>query len=130
MRNLCIFENNKLGEIRIVEKKKNELLFCSDDIFKILKNRNKEAAIKKYCSHGIVLNNVVVVVKNEFGNQLSIEHSENYITYEDAIMLIGSTNGEDALALERWLYIQIFPLIKQHGLHNASLVWNSKLMTK
>ena len=79
------------------------------------------------CRHGIVLNSVMVVVKNELGKQLSMEHSENYITYEDAMSLVRITNKEESIALEKWLFMDILPLVNQYGLHNASLLWDTEL---
>ncbi len=99
MKNLCMFEHKGLGKIRMAEEKKNEILFCSEDILRVLNYRNKA------------------------GCQFINPHSENYITYEVAFKLFTSINSKESIELERWLYGYIFPLIRKYGLHNASLMW-------
>lgn len=94
-----MFEHKGLGKIRMAEEKKNEILFCSEDILRVLNYRNKA------------------------GRQFINPHSENYITYEVAVKLFTSINSKESIELERWLYGYIFPLIRKYGLHNASVMW-------
>lgn len=117
------FYNEELGKLRVFEPKKGEILFCGNDIAKILNNKTPENAINRYCQHGVVLKNLVVKEKDQNGMTMRADFSENYVYEQDALTWISLTKKDVALTLERWLYREILPLIKVHGLNNGFILW-------
>lgn len=107
MNNLRIFENKDLNlKVRTVEID-GKTYFVGSDIAKALGYKDTTNAIKQHCK-GVVKHHI----PTNGGNQLM-----NVITEGDLYRLIANSELPDAEKFESWIYDEVLPTIRKHGVY-------------
>lgn len=108
---LKIFNNPdhpEFGEIRTYIEPDGTVLFCGNDVAKVLKYTNVSKAISDHCRY---------VTKRYIPHpQSSTKTIEmNFITKGDLCRLIASSEMPEAKAFESWIFDEVIPSVLEHG---------------
>lgn len=106
MSNLTIFNNNEFGEIRTLEEN-GKPLFCGKDVASALGYKNVNDAISRHCKG---------VVKHDTLTNGGIQ-SLSFITEGDLYRLITNSKLPSAEKFECWVFDDVLPTIRKHGLY-------------
>jgi Prophage antirepressor len=106
MSNIRIFKNNEFGEIRTLEQG-DKPLFCGSDVAKALGYVIPSKAINTHCKG---------VSKMEVPTNGGIQQML-FITEGDIYRLIVNSKLPSAEKFERWVFDDVLPTVRQHGLY-------------
>ena len=106
MNNIEIFKNNDFGEIRTMEQD-GKLLFCGSDVAKALGYAIPSKAINTHCKG---------VSKMEVPTNGGIQQML-FITEGDLYRLIVNNKLPSAEKFERWVFDDVLPTVRKHGLY-------------
>lgn len=108
MSNLQTYTNEQFGSIRTVEDSGNTF-FCARDIATILGYSNTTKAVNDHC-RGITNRYPII-------DALGRTQEATFITESDVYRLIVSSHLPTAEQFERWLFDEVVPSIRKHGLY-------------
>ncbi|GAA0109273.1 phage antirepressor [Clostridium tertium] len=114
MSNLTIFNNNEFGEIRTLEEN-GKPLFCGKDVASALGYKNVNDAIARHCKG---------VVKHDTLTNGGIQ-SLSFITEGDLYRLITNSKLPSAEKFECWVFDDVLPTIRKHGLYAKEELLNN-----
>ena len=106
MSNIKIFKNNDFGEIRTLEQD-DKPLFCGSDVAKALGYAIPSKAINTHCKG---------VSKMEVPTNGGIQQML-FITEGDLYRLIVNSKLPSAEKFERWVFDDVLPTVRKHGLY-------------
>lgn len=106
MSNIKIFKNNEFGEIRTLEQD-DKPLFCGSDVAKALGYAIPSKAINTHCKG---------VSKMEVPTNGGIQQML-FITEGDLYRLIVNSKLPSAEKFERWVFDDVLPTVRKHGLY-------------
>jgi len=104
-----IFNNSEFGNIRIINENGN-ILFCASDIAKALGYTNPRKAILDHCKG---------VTKRDTPTSGGIQEI-NFITESDVYRLIAHSKLPKAMEFEKWIFEEVLPSIRKHGVYATS----------
>lgn len=106
---LQIFKSEQFGEIRTIEEN-GKVLFCSSNVAKALGYVNPHKAVLNYCRY---------ITKREVPHPQSPKKTinMNYIPEGDVYRLITHSKLPTAKQFERWVFDEVLPSIRKHGVY-------------
>lgn len=106
MNEIQIFNNEEFGEVRTVEVE-GKPFFCGSDVAKALGYTNPNKAINDHCR-----------AITKWSTPISGKMQDiNYIPEGDLYRLIASSKLPTAEKFERWVFDEVLPSIRKHGLY-------------
>lgn len=116
MNQLHIFKNETFGEIRTVEINEKPY-FVANDIAKALGYSNTRDAILRHC-RGVVKHDIGVQTGNKSDGTPAIQNIKmNCIPEGDLYRLITHSELPTAQKFESWVFDEVLPSIRKHGLY-------------
>lgn len=109
MNELKIFENSEFGQVRTIEEN-GKVLFCGKDVASILGYTNSKKAIKDHCKENGVTNRSLT-------DNLGRKQSAKFITEGNLYRLITHSKLPSAEKFEKWVFDEVLPNIRKHGLY-------------
>lgn len=111
-----IFENPEFGQVRtIIEGDK--MLFCGSDVAKALGYAKTNDAIHKHCKH-ITKHDATICSTAKWGTTTSGTMREMlFIPEGDVYRLIIRSKLPSAERFERWVFDEVLPSIRKHGVY-------------
>ena len=113
MNNIEIFKNNEFGEIRTLEQD-GKLLFCGSDVAKALGYVIPSKAINTHCKG---------VSKMEVPTNGGLQQML-FINEGDIYRLIVNSKLPSAEKFERWVFDDVLPAVRKHGLYAKEELMN------
>lgn len=109
MNELQVFVNEQFGEIRTIQTGDNKTLFCGNDIAIALGYKKPREAIRTHCRYA---------VKYAIPHPQSINKTIDtaFIPEGDVYRLIIRSKLPSAERFERWVFDDILPTIRKHGM--------------
>lgn len=114
MTNITIFKNGEFGEIRTLEQN-GKPLFCGSDVAKALGYAIPSKAVNSHCKG---------VSKMEVPTNGGIQQML-FITEGDLYRLIVNSKLPSAEKFERWVFEDVLPSIRKHGLYAKEELLNN-----
>jgi len=105
---LQVFNNEDFGEIRASITEDGNPIFCARDVAVALGYKNPNDAISKHCK-GIAIR---YPLATDGGEQLV-----RFITEGDMYRLIASSKLDSAQRFETWVFDDVLPSIRKHGIY-------------
>jgi len=106
---LQIFKSEKFGEIRTVEEN-GKFLFCGSDVAKALGYEDTAKAIKQHCKEdGWAFYPVT--------DNLGRTQQAKFINEGNLYRLIAKSQLPEAEQFERWIFDDVLPSIRKHGVY-------------
>lgn len=99
------------GDVRIVVEG-TEILFCVNDVCRVLKFTNQQEAVKKYCLPVGQMLRTSRDARGRTQNMLFIDEG-------NLIRLIEGSNNRIAKNFECWIYYDILPFIRNNGIQTT-----------
>lgn len=118
MNRLKVFENSEFGEIRTVEVN-GKPYFVASNVAKALGYSNQRDAIARHCKG---------VVKRDTHTSGGAQ-SMSYIPERDLYRLITHSKLESAERFESWVFDEVLPSIRRHGVYAVDELLNDPDMT-
>ena len=115
MQELKIFENTEFGEVRTVELD-GRPYFAGTDVARALGYSNPWDAVTRHCK-GIVKREGVSETTNQHGTTTKQITQMSFIPEGDVYRLIVSSKLPSAERFERWVFDEVLPTIRRHGLY-------------
>ena len=116
MNELKLFENEEFGQVRMVEID-GKPYFVGKDVANALGYSNPRDAISRHCKG---------VVKHDTPTSSGIQ-SISYINEGDMYRLITHSKLESAERFESWVFDEVLPSIRKHGIYATDNVINNIL---
>ena len=117
MENLQIFENVEFGKIRTIEEN-GKILFCGSDVAKILGYKDTAKAIKTHCKEdGWAICPVI--------DSLGRKQQTKFISEGNVYRLITHSKLPNAEKFENWVFDEVLPSIRKHGIYADATVIES-----
>lgn len=104
-----IFENSEFGDIRTIVDG-DKVLFCGNDVAKALGYDQPHKAIDRHCRYGMKC-----TVPHPQSKDKSIEML--FIPEGDVYRLISHSKLPSAEKFERWVFDDVLPTIRKHGVY-------------
>lgn len=111
---LEIFQNKEFGTVRAIEEG-DKVLFCATDVAKALGYSNQRDAVGRHCK-GVVKRDTLT----SGGTQ-----ELSFIPEGDVYRLIIRSNLPSAEKFEHWVFDEVLPSIRKHGLYAVDEVLNN-----
>ena len=105
---LQVFNSEQFGNIRVAVADNGNPIFCARDVATALGYKNPNDAISKHCK-GIAFR---YPLPTDGGEQLV-----RFITEGDMYRLIASSKLESAQRFETWVFDDVLPSIRSHGMY-------------
>ena len=105
---LQVFNSEQFGNIRVAVAENGNPIFCARDVATALGYKNPNDAISKHCK-GIAFR---YPLPTDGGEQLA-----RFITEGDMYRLIASSKLESAQRFETWVFDDVLPSIRSHGMY-------------
>lgn len=104
-----IIQNEEFGEVSLLEENGN-ILFSASDVARVLGYSNPRDAILRHCR---------CVVKRDVPHPQSNSKflEVNFISEPDVYRLICGSKLESAVRFERWVFDEVLPSIRKHGVY-------------
>lgn len=124
------FESPEFGTVRTFEEG-GKVLFCGKDVAAALGYSDTASAVKQHCPWA-VKRRVGVSTGTRADGSLAIQQVEmSFITEGDVYRLIAHSKLPAAVKFERWVFDDVLPTIRKHGLYAAEdLLDNPDVMIK
>lgn len=114
MTNITIFKNNDFGEVRTLEQD-GKTLFCGSDVAKALGYAIPSKAVNTHCK-GV---SKMEVPTNGGAQQML------FIPEGDLYRLIVNSKLPSAEKFERWVFDEVIPTVRKHGLYAKDELLNN-----
>ena len=114
---LRVFENDEFGTVRTDIDENGKVLFCGSDVAKALGYANVPDALKRHCR---------AIVKRDTPISGKMQQI-NFIPEGDVYRLIVSSKLPTAEKFERWVFDEVLPDIRQHGMYMTGEALNKFL---
>lgn len=114
MTNITIFKNNDFGEVRTLEQN-GKTLFCGSDVAKALGYAIPSKAVNTHCK-GVSK----MEVPTNGGTQQML-----FIPEGDLYRLIVNSKLPSAEKFERWVFDEVIPTVRKHGLYAKDELLNN-----
>ena len=118
MNDITIFTYENTN-IRTITAEDGTPLFCGKDIASILGYTNTTDALKRHCK-GVVKHYPIV-------DSLGRSQSARFITEPDLYRLITHSKLPEAEKFERWVFEEVLPSIRKHGMYATESVVDAML---
>lgn len=105
---LQVFENHNFGTIRTFDIDQ-KIYFCGRDVATALGYQNPAKALKDHC-RGVTIRYPII-------DALGRAQEARFITEGDLYRLIASSKLPAAQAFESWIFDEVLPSIRKHGLY-------------
>lgn len=115
MQELKIFENSEFGEVRTAEID-GRPYFAGVDVARALGYSNPRDAVARHCK-GVVKRDGVSETTNQHGTTTKQTTQMSFIPEGDVYRLIVSSKLPAAEKFERWVFDEVLPSIRKHGLY-------------
>lgn len=106
MNELKIFEKEEFGSVRTIEEN-GKVLFCGKDVAEALGYSNPRDALSKHC-RGVAKRDTLTA-----GGMQSF----SFIPEGDVYRLITHSKLPGAERFERWVFDEVLPTIRRHGMY-------------
>jgi len=106
MNELKVFQNNNFGSVRMIVEE-GKVLFCGSDIAKSLGYSNTNDSISRHCKG---------VVKRDTLTNGGMQ-SMSFVTEGDLYRLIANSKLPSAEKFETWVFDEVLPSIRKHGMY-------------
>lgn len=117
MSKITIFENKDFGSIRTVEEN-GKILFCGTDIASALGYTNPHKAIRDHCKKdGLTFRSVI--------DSLGRKQQAKFISEGNLYRLITHSKLPAAEQFEKWIFDEVLPSIRKHGLYATDQLLNN-----
>lgn len=127
MNELKVFENSEFGAIRTLDENGN-VLFCGIDVANALGYARPRKAILDHCK-GVLKRDGVSNTTNQYGVTTEQTVEMSFIPEGDVYRLIIRSKLPAAEKFERWVFDEVLPSLRKHGLYAADeLLDNPDLM--
>lgn len=115
MNELQIFNNSDFGVIRTAEEN-GKVLFCGSDVAKALGYAKPANAVAMHCK-GVTL--------KQGNDNLGRQQQMSFITEGDLYRLIVNSKLPNAEKFERWVFDDVLPTIRKHGMYATDELVNN-----
>lgn len=117
MSKLTIFENKRFGTVRTIEEN-GKVIFCGTDVASSLGYTNPQKAIKDHCKKdGVTFRSVI--------DSLGRNQQAKFISEGNLYRLISHSKLPAAEQFEKWIFDEVLPSIRQHGLYATDQLLNN-----
>ena len=106
---LRVFNSEDFGEIRASITEDGNPIFCARDVATALGYKDPTNAIKQHC-RGVAIHHPIV-------DSLGRDQLARFITEGDMYRLIASSKLESAQRFETWVFDDVLPSIRKHGMY-------------
>ena len=125
--NLQIFNNTEFGELGVLVIDGKEY-FPASECARILGYSNPRDAILRHCKpEGVVKHDGVSLTTNQYGISTEQMVEKTYITEGNLYRLIIRSKLPAAERFERWVFDEVLPTIRKHGLYATEKVLDEML---
>lgn len=111
---LEVYQNEEFGAVRAIEEG-NKVLFCATDVARALGYSNQRDAVGRHCKG---------VVKRDTLTSGGMQEL-SFISEGDVYRLIIHSNLPSAEKFEHWVFDDVLPSIRKHGLYAVDEVLNN-----
>lgn len=109
MNELKIFEKEEFGSVRTIEEN-GKVLFCGRDIASALGYSNTKEALREHCREdGVALRDLT--------DNLGRIQTAKFISEGNVYRLIAHSKLPGAVRFERWVFDEVLPTIRRHGMY-------------
>lgn len=116
MSNLILFENKSFGTVRTIEEN-GKVIFCGTDVASSLGYTNPQKAIKDHCKKdGVTFRSVI--------DGMGRTQQAKFISEGNLYRLISHSKLPAAEMFEKWIFDEVLPSIRQHGLYATDELLN------
>lgn len=120
---LKVFENEEFGTVRTDIDENGKVLFCGNDVAKALGYTNPRKAIADHCiTDGVTKRYMVTQTTNQYGKTSQQRVETNFIDEGNLYRLIVHSKLPNAVKFERWVFDEVLPDIRQHGMYMTQSV--------
>ncbi|KHF41472.1 phage antirepressor [Halalkalibacter okhensis] len=128
MNSLQVFHSSEFGQLEIMVIDGKEY-FPATEVAKILGYKNPNKAIKDHCkTPGVTIRSVGVVTgKKADGTDAVQQVEKKFINEGNLYRLIAKSNLDMAERFERWVFDEVLPDIRKHGLYASESLLNNIL---
>lgn len=116
MSNLTIFNNKEFGTVRTIEEN-GKVIFCGTDVASSLGYTNPQKAIKDHCKKDRVTFRSVI-------DSMGKTQQAKFISEGNLYRLISHSKLPSAEMFEKWIFDEVLPSIRQHGLYATDKLLN------
>lgn len=117
MTNITIFKNNDFGEVRTLEQD-GKTLFCGSDVAKALGYARPNDALKAHCRYTVKCSTPHPQSPGKSIDMLFIPEGDLY-------RLIVNSKIPSAEKFERWVFDEVIPTVRKHGLYAKDELLNN-----
>lgn len=112
------YDSPEFGKIRVIDEE-GKVLFCASDVTKVLGYSNVRDAIAKHCRRPCVAKRDAWVVtgKKADGTDALRKTQMSFIPEGDVYRLITHSKLPSAEKFESWVFDEVLPLIRKHGVY-------------
>ena len=119
MNELQIFNNPEFGQVRTITES-DRVLFCASDIAKALGYARPADAVNQHCPHTVKHSIGVKTGHKSDGTNATQIIDINFIPEGDVYRLIIRSKLPSAEKFERWVFDEVLPSIREHGMYATS----------
>lgn len=118
MNDIKVFENKEFGTVRTDMDENGKILFCGNDVAKALGYTNPRKAIADHCiTDGVTKRYMVTQTTNQYGMTSRQLVGANFIDEGNLYRLIVHSKLPNAVKFERWVFDEVLPDIRKHGMY-------------
>lgn len=112
------YDSPEFGKIRVIDEE-GKILFCASDVAKALGYEKPNNAVNKYCRYPSALKRGIGVVtgKKADGTDAIQKIQMSFIPEGDVYRLITHSKLPSAEKFESWVFDEVLPLIRKHGVY-------------
>lgn len=118
--NVQIFKNSDFGEVGVLIENGKEY-FAGTECAKVLGYVNPQKAIRDHCK-GCIKRSGVSRTTNQYGTTTEQQVEKTYIPEGDLFRLIVKSKLPSAEKFERWVFDEVLPTIRKHGVYATDKV--------
>lgn len=123
MNEIKIFNNPEFGDVRTLEID-DKPYFCASDVASMLGYSNTRDAISRHCK-GVVKHDGVSKTTNQYGVVTNQTVEMSFIPEGDVYRLIVRSKLPQAEKFESWVFDEVLPTIRKHGLYAPDELLNN-----
>lgn len=123
MNEIKIFNNHEFGDVRTMEID-DKPYFCASDVASMLGYSNTRDAISRHCK-GVVKHDGVSKTTNQYGVVTNQTVEMSFIPEGDVYRLIVRSKLPQAEKFESWVFDEVLPTIRKHGLYAPDELLNN-----
>ncbi len=119
-----IFNDPMFGDVRTIEEN-GKVLFCASDVATALGYANPRDALSKHCPHVAKRDIGVHTGKKANGTDAFQTVKISFIPEGDVYRLIVRSKLPEAERFEQWLFDEVVPKIRRHGMYATDELLNN-----